>query len=55
MASYELTVLVEYIYEVEADSYEEAEKQGYDYENYSHTAIVSSIEVAEFEEESEDE
>jgi hypothetical protein len=49
MGNYEVTVTVEYCYEVEADSIEEAEKQGWDYEDWSHTGIVSDIEVAEFE------
>jgi hypothetical protein len=55
MGSYEVTVTVEYCYEVEADSLEEAEKQGWEYEDWSHTGIVSSIEVAEFESDEEEE
>ena len=51
MPRYEVTVLVEYNYEVEADDYESAEKQGFDYEDYAHFAQVDSIEVAELEEE----
>lgn len=55
MAKFEVTVMVEYVYEVEADSIEEAEKQGWDYEDYAHHASVDSIEVAELEEDSEEE
>lgn len=54
MARYELTVTVEYTYEVEADDYESAEKQGWDYEDYSYTAQVEEIQVAELEEEEEE-
>jgi len=45
MASYNVKVTVEYEYEVEANSYEEAEKQGWEYEDYGYTACVYSIEV----------
>lgn len=43
MATYRVTVNVEYEYEVEADSVEEAEKQGWDYEEYAYTAQVDDI------------
>jgi hypothetical protein len=47
MATYDITVTVEYNYEVEADSVDEAEAQGWEYEDYSHNAEVYSIRVAE--------
>jgi hypothetical protein len=55
MSKYELTVIVEYVYEVEADSREEAEKQGFDYEDYQHNGTVDSIRVFELEDDDEDE
>lgn len=55
MSRYELTVEVTYTYEVEADSLEEAEKQGWEFEDYSHTAEVQDIEVAELEDDEDDE
>lgn len=55
MATWDVRVLVEYSYEVEADSFEEAEKQGWEYEEYYYTAQVDSIDVEEQEEEAEDE
>ena len=47
MATYDVKVLVEYNYEVEADSDKEAEEQGWMYEDYSWTAEVYSIEIDE--------
>jgi hypothetical protein len=47
MATYDVKVIVEYNYEVEADSREEAEEQGWEYEDYSWTAEVYTIEVEE--------
>lgn len=55
MGKFEVTVSVEYCYEVEADSLEDAEKMGWDYEDYAHHASVDSIEVAELPEDEEDE
>jgi hypothetical protein len=55
MARYEVTVVVQYVYEVEAEDYEGAEKQGWDYEDYQHSGSVDSIEVAELPEEEEEE
>jgi hypothetical protein len=55
MAQYEITVSVEYIYTVEADSIEEAEKQGWEYEEYAYNASVLEIEVASLEGDDEDE
>lgn len=53
MPNYNVKVVVEYEYEVEADSAEEAEKAGWDYEEYSYTAGVYSIDVEELESEDE--
>lgn len=56
MATYDIKVTVEYQYEVEADTYEQAEQEGWNYENYSHFAEVYSIEIDEqTEDEEEDE
>jgi hypothetical protein len=54
MARYDVTVHVTYSYEVEADSDEHAEKQGWEYENYSHYAEVEDIKINEIEEYEED-
>jgi hypothetical protein len=54
MAQYEITVSVEYIYTVEADSIEEAEKQGWEYEEYAYNASVLEIEVASLEGDDDD-
>jgi hypothetical protein len=54
MARYDVTVNVTYYYEVEADSYEEAEKQGWKYEDYSHFGEVDDIKVREQEEEDDE-
>jgi hypothetical protein len=51
MAKYDVKVNVTYFYEVDADSDEEAEKQGWMYENYSHFAEVDEISVYEQQEE----
>ena len=55
MPTYAITVNVDYYYEVEADSAEEAERAGWEYEDYSHTAEVYAIKVAELDSEDEDE
>jgi hypothetical protein len=47
MPMYDIKVTVEYQYEVEADNEQEAEKQGWAYEDYSHFAEVYSIEIEE--------
>lgn len=47
---YSVRVLVEYNYEVEAETKDEAEQQGWEYEDYSFHAEVYSIDV-ELEEE----
>jgi hypothetical protein len=50
MALYDLKVVVEFFYEVEADSAEEAEDFGWHYEDYLHSGEVYSIKVTEAEE-----
>lgn len=56
MATWNVKVVVEYEYEVEADTYEEAEKQGWEYEEYYYCGTVDSIECEEQDEpEEEDE
>ena len=54
MGLWNVTVLVEYAYEVEADNFAEAEKQGWEYEEYGYTAQVDSIDVEEQEEKETD-
>lgn len=55
MPIYDVKVVVEYMYEVEADNVEEAEKQGWHYEDYAYSGEVYSIRVDEQEEDEEDE
>jgi len=47
MATYDVKVIVEYNYEVEAENEFEAVEQGYQYEDYAHFADVYSIDVIE--------
>jgi hypothetical protein len=54
MATYDVKVIVEYNYEVEADSPEEAEEQGWHYEDYGFCSEVYSIDVDEQPEEVEE-
>lgn len=54
MATWNVKVVVEYEYEVEADTYEDAEKQGWEYEEYYYTGTVDSIEVEEQDEPDEE-
>jgi hypothetical protein len=51
MPQFEVKVIVEYNYEVEAENEQEAEEQGWHYEDYSHFAEVYSIDVTEVAEE----
>ncbi len=55
MPTYDIKVLVEYNYEVEADNDKDAEEQGWYYEDYAYLGEVYSIEIDEQEEEDEDE
>lgn len=47
---YSVKVIVEYVYDVEAKTAEEADKEGWNYEDYPYSASVYSIDV-ELEEE----
>lgn len=55
MGLYNVKVVVEYEYEVEADSLEEAEKQGFDYEEWSYLGEIYSIDAEELPEPDEEE
>ena len=55
MPIYNVNVVVEYMYEVEADNVEEAEEQGWHYEDHAYSGEVYSIRVDEQEEDEEDE
>jgi hypothetical protein len=55
MPKFDIEVQVVYYYEVEADSEEEAEKQGWMYENYPYAGEVDWIKVTEQDEEEDDE
>jgi hypothetical protein len=47
MPIYDLKVIVEYNYEVEAETAKEAEEQGWMYEDYAYSGEVYSIDVDE--------
>ena len=47
MPTYDVKVIVEYNYEVEADSDKQAEEQGWMYEDYAYSGEVYSIEIEE--------
>lgn len=47
MAKYDIKVVVQYNYSVEADSKDEAEAEGWKYEDYAHHAEVDTISVYE--------
>lgn len=55
MPTYNVKVVVEYEYEVEADNEDLAEKQGWNYEEYQNWGSVYSIDVEELEDEEDDE
>lgn len=55
MATYEVKVVVEYCYEVEADSEREAEALGGEYENYPQFAEVYSVDVECLDDEEDEE
>ena len=61
MATYNITVVVEYDYEYETftedpnEALDEAENEGWNYENYAHSATVSSIYVDKVEEDEDKE
>lgn len=54
MSSYEITTVVEYTFEVEADDLESATQKGYEYEDYQQFATIVSVEVAELEEDEDE-
>jgi hypothetical protein len=47
MPTYDVKVIVEYNYEVEANSDKEAEEQGWMYEDYAYSGEVYSIDIDE--------
>jgi hypothetical protein len=47
VATYNVKVMVEFNYEIEADSEEIAEAEGWKWEEYRHHSDVNSIEIAE--------
>jgi hypothetical protein len=47
MATFDVKVIVEYHYEVEADTADQATEQGWHYEDYAHFADVYSIDVTQ--------
>jgi hypothetical protein len=47
MPTYDVKVIVEYNYEVEAENEEEAEEQGWMYEDHAYSGEVYSIDVEE--------
>ena len=55
MPTYDVKVIVEYNYEVEANSEKEAEEQGWMYEDYAYSGEVYSIDVDEQIQEEEEE
>lgn len=54
MATYEVKVVVSYRYQVEAEDDQQAEKEGWNYENYSHFGEVDSIQFEMIEEEEDE-
>ena len=48
MPMYDLKVVVEYFYEVEAETEEQAEELGWHYEDHAYSGEVYSIEVRAF-------
>jgi hypothetical protein len=55
MATFNVKVVVHYEYEVEADDESQADKLGWNYEDYGHCAEVYSIDSEEVESEEDDE
>lgn len=47
MPTYDVKVIVEYNYEVEAEDLEAAQEMGWEYEDYSYSGEVYSIDVYE--------
>lgn len=55
MATFDIKVVVEYFYEVEAENETEAEELGWHYEDYAFSGEVYSIDVTQTSEDEEDE
>jgi hypothetical protein len=55
MPTFDIKVVVEYFYEVEADNETEAEELGWHYEDYAFSGEVYSIDVTQTSEDDEDE
>ena len=55
MATFDIKVIVEYFYEVEAENETEAEELGWHYEDYAFSGEVYSIDVTQTSEDEEDE
>lgn len=55
MATFDVKVIVEYYYEVEAENEQEAEELGWHYEDYAHSGEVYSIDVTKTSDDEEDE
>jgi hypothetical protein len=55
MATFDIKVVVEYFYEVEADNETEAEELGWHYEDYAFSGEVYSIDVTQTSDDEEDE
>ena len=55
MGKYNVSVTVEVNFEIDADSAEEAEMEGWDWETYKHFAEVFSIDVEDISDDEEDE
>jgi len=55
MAKYDIEVVVSYMYEVEAEDDIEAEKEGWNYEEYKYFAQVDSIKFEMIEEDDDEE
>lgn len=47
MKTYDIKVVVEYFYEVEAEDEQAAEEMGWQYEDYAYTGEVYSIDVTQ--------
>ena len=54
MPTYDIKVLVEYNYEIEAENDKQAEEQGWMYEDYSYSGEVYSIDVTQTSEDEDD-
>lgn len=55
MPTYDVKVVVEYFYEVEAENAEQAEELGWHYEDYAFSGEVYSIDVTQTSEDEDEE